>query len=752
MFSFFRIKQCFLIVFIASITLAATLSAQELPRTVAIMPFINETQERDIAPQMRKSFYNHFSSKPYRDVELTFVDEKIVSIEKSTGKGFAELTPQEVCQAIGCDGLIYGKVTDFTKIYAALYSQLGIEAEVWMVNAKTGEEVFRLKDAVKYHGGTIPISPLSLVMTAVSAAMNLREIQQIRLINELCYKLNEKIPSPEGMLAADLPSIKEVLTNGKESPFGKNKIIRVGLEGEKGLVATFDIGNFKKGILMRENDPGIYTGDYLVMPGDDAKDMPIIASLKRPGGLENQWLAIDDFITIDTTAPPQVTNLKAKGFPDRIEISWDQILNTPDLKGYRILRSEQPLSGYVEITTVEFATFEDKTAKPETVYYYRVIAFDKANNESDPQDSVKASLIAGEPVILTGELKKDMALNGLYTVKGDFVVPKPLTLTVEPGTNILFDEMSSLIVRGRLTADGKDSSVEFIPLGDNKWKGLVIEGGNITTNSVRIRGAITALTIQGSEGAIENTLLTGNETGIFISGTPSPVLRNSTITGNTIGVKIDRTDARIIGNNIFQNKEGIQMMAFSGEIKENNIFDNEQNVLAGGLTRIGPNYFGSVNAEEMRLSGINAPKVYDDRLPQGKVVDAVVNLYAELNSGERLKKAKELADDANEYFKKRNFGKASALFEESLRASPLAESYYYLALCHQEMREDEKAAKILKEGIEKFPRDSGLQKALGLIYYQSGNEKEAVKVFKEVIRLNPDDKQVKFMIERIEKN
>lgn len=242
------------------------ISDEELPKTVAILPFENKTEEMGIANQVRKAFYNHFSSKPYRDIELTVVDEKIIQLEKSSGKSILEIPPKDICEALGCDGLIYGKVIDYKKIYAVAYSQLGIEAEVWMINTKTGKEVFRLKDSVRYHEGGVPLSPLSAVMTAISTAMNIRDIQQVRMLNELCYKFNEKIPSPEGLIE-QRPVIKEVLTNAKDSPFGKGKVIQVGAEGDRGMLATFDIGSFKKGIPMKETQPGIYIGEYVVMPG-----------------------------------------------------------------------------------------------------------------------------------------------------------------------------------------------------------------------------------------------------------------------------------------------------------------------------------------------------------------------------------------------------------------------------------------------------------------------------------------------------
>ncbi|MEW6674995.1 MAG: GNA1162 family protein [Nitrospirota bacterium] len=723
----------------------------ELPRVVAVMPFQNDTQEIGVANQVRRAFYNHFSSKPYRDVELALIDEKIVHLEKSTGKGILDLKPQEVCQAMGCDGLIYGRITDYKKVYAGVYSQLGVEAEVWMVNTGTGKEVFRIKDSVRYHEGGVPMSPIGVVMTAVSTAMNIREIQQVRMVNELCYKFNEKIPSPTGVKVEDRPVIKEVLTNVKEGPFGKGKIIRAGLEGEPGLVATFDIGNFKKGIPMKETKPGIYMGEYLVMPGDNTRDMPIIASLKRPGGYESTWIDVSGFVTIDTTPPPQIKGLRAKGFQDRIEISWETIKNTPDLKGYAILRSEQPLSGYVEVARVELSAFEDKTVKPETAYYYRVVAFDHTGNESELHDPVRASLISKEPVILSGELKKDTILSGIYLVKGELIVPKGLLLTLEPETGIMFDESASLNVYGRMIANGKESPVELVPSGDKKWKGITIEGGNVVMNGFHIKGAVTAMLIQNTEGHIENGVITDNDTGVSISGTPSITVKNCTISGNRMGIELQKTDAKILQSNIFQNTDGILMKGFSGEIRDNNIFDNSRNISSESPVKISANYLGSINIDEMKISGVSLAKVYDSRIPDGKIVDAISNPYATLTQEERQKKATEFVIEAGNYFRQRNYGKASTLFEEALKAFPTPETYYYLALCYQEMKEDERSLKFLKEGVEKFPKDSTLQKALGLMYYQQGNEVEAKKAFEEVVRLSPEDRQVKFLLERMGK-
>lgn len=730
---------------------AQAVAEEELPRIVAVLPFQNDTEERGIANQVRKAFYNHFSSKPYKDIEPSILDEKIVYLEKSTGKTVLELKPAEVCQSLGCDGLVYGRITDFKKVYAGVYSQLGVEAEVWIVNTKTGKEVLRLKDAVRYHEGGVPLSPLGIIMTAVSTAMNLREIQQVRLVSELAYKLNEKIPSPSGIAAEDMPAIKEVLTNIKEGPFGKGKIIRAGLEGDKSMVAIFDIGNYKKNIPMKEVKPGIYTGEYLVLPGDNIKDMPIVASLKKPGGYESQWIDVSGFVTIDTTPPPQVKGVKAKGFHDRIEIAWEPLKDISDLAGYKVLRSEQPLSGYTEVAKIEVNTFEDRTATPDKVYYYRVSAFDQTGNESDPQDPLRTALVSKEPLMLSGELKKDTVLSGVFLIKGDLIVPKGLSLTLEPETRMMFDANVSLLVYGKMVVNAKDSPVELTPSGDKKWKGISVEGGTIALNGLRTKGAVTAMLLQNTEGTVENGVITDSATGIFISGTPSVSVKNSTISGNKTGIELQKTGAMIILSNIFLNKEGIRIKGFSGEIKDNNIVDNEKNISSESNIKIGANYLGSINVDEMRIKGISLIKTYDNKVPDGKIVDAIFNPYALLSNEERQKKATEILIEAGNYFRQRNYGKAVMLFEEALKAFPTAETYYYLALSYQEMKENDKAMKYLKEGVEKFPKDSTLQRSLGMMYYEKGSEAEAKKVFEEVLRLSPGDRQVKFLLERIGK-
>lgn len=757
-------KQALLIILLLFVTACApTLKVQQqaggveikdsdFPRHVAILPFVNGTGEPGLEVLVRRNFANHFSSKNYADLKLPVVDEKVVLFEKASGRNPQQATPQELSVALGADGILYGKVTEYNKIYTGVYSQLGVEAEVWLVNARTGTELFRFKEVVRYHEGGVPLSPLSAVVTVVSTAMNVREVQKVRLVNELCGKFMEKIPSPKGMASDARPQIKDVLTNAADGPFGPRRVIEAGLEGEPGLVATFDIGNFRKGLPMKEVKPGTYAGNYAVLPDDNTRDMPITVTLTRPGGYETCWIDPGGFVTIDTTPPPPVAGLRVKGYPDRIEVSWESLKNVPDLMGYRVLRSESPLSGYAEVGVVEAPAFRDVGATSGKSYYYRIVSLDKVGNAGESGESVRGALVGIDPQQVSGELKGDTAWDGAYLVTAPVTVPSGVTLTISDNSHILFAPTAGLQVFGKLAVKGAEAPVEFAPSGEGKWAGISLDGAVATMSRFTLRGAQTGIRSTESETSISGGVISGCETGIAVTGMRQVEVQATTISGNATALRLTATAARVVGSSFIGNKQAISAGAFSGEIRDNNFIDNEGNITADKPLAVGPNWFGTVQADGLRLGNVSASHVYDGRIPGGTVIAAVVDPYGKMTPEERRKKGAELLIEAGNYFRERNFGKALGLFQEHLNVAPCAETYYYLSLCHQEMKEQDRALKVLNQGVGKFPHDALLWKSLGMLLYEKGEETEAGKALKEVLRLSPDDRQAAFVLKRLKQD
>lgn len=123
--------------------------------------------------------------------------------------------------------------------------------------------------------------------------------------------------------------------------------------------------------------------------------------------------------------------------------------------------------------------------------------------------------------------------------------------------------------------------------------------------------------------------------------------------------------------------------------------------------------------------------------------------YATLTQDERQIKSTELLIEAGRYFRMRNFGKAANLFSENLKVLPSAETFFYLSICHQEMKDADRAFTYLREGTEKFPMDPLLWRSLGVMAYEKGDEMGAKKALEEALRLSPDDRQARFMLDRI---
>jgi hypothetical protein len=722
----------------------------DFPATVAILPFANDTKEHGLDVAVRRAFANHFSAKNYRDMKLPLVDEKLLLFQKSSGKTVAETPPAELARVAGCDGLLFGRVTDYQWIYAGVYSRIGVEAEVWMVNAKSGKELFRMREAVRYHEGGIPATPLSAVVTVVSTALNLRDIQKVRLVNELAYKFMAKLPSPRSLAeTGQRPVIYEVLTNGAEGPFIPRKVIRVAMRGEPGLVGSFDIGAFRRGVPLREEKPGIYVGEYTVLPGDNAADMPIIVTLSRLGGLENQWTDISGFVTVDTTPPPRVAGLRAKGFPDRVELVWDGLKDISDLRGYRVLRSDKPLSGFREIAFVESPNFSDTTAVPGSDFHYRIVASDQAGNDADPTDSLRARLSSRDPVPLSGTLSKDTVLEGTYLVNGTVVTPAGVTLTIQPETRLLFTEGRGMVIRGKLVINGGETAVQLLPAQGGKWSGVTVDGGQAELGGFRLQGALNGLVVKDADARILRGVMSGCDTGIEITGNGAVELRETTLSGNRVGLRMSRSIATVSGNTIVQNDTGVELAFFSGKLEGNNVFDNGINLAAPAEQRVGVNYLGSVRREEMRLKRVTVERVYDARLPGGREVVPEDNPYLRLSFEERQRKQAEIIAEAGEYFRKRNFGKSATLFEEALKVAPSADIYYYLAISCQEMKEEERALATLQRGVASFPRDANLWKSLAMLAYERGENDTARRALDEALRLSPNDRQSRFLRERL---
>jgi len=163
---------------------------------VVILPFENGTSEKEMEVLVRRSFYNHFSSKRYHDIELDEIDRALEEIGKTSTKTWRDLTPSALGQLFHTDLVIYGKVMEYNKIFLGLYSQIAMTVQVEMVGCKSGEGLWRKTVTKRSHDGGVPFSLFGLIPSTLRSGFHMKNERTLDLIDRINRELMELIPDP----------------------------------------------------------------------------------------------------------------------------------------------------------------------------------------------------------------------------------------------------------------------------------------------------------------------------------------------------------------------------------------------------------------------------------------------------------------------------------------------------------------------------------------------------------------------------
>ena len=185
-------------------------------------------------------------------------------------------------------------------------------------------------------------------------------------------------------------------------------------------------------------------------------------------------------------------------------------------------------------------------------------------------------MAANDPAAALGDLilEQDTTWSGSITVDGVVVVGRKATLTISPGTTILFKRRdlnhdgigdSEIRVLGRIQAQGTArqpitfKSAEPIP-APKDWSYLLIfaSGKKNTIEYCQFHDAFSGLQIHFSTAMVNDCLFADNQEGLRF-GRAKLTLRHNLITRNTIGVRFTRMEGpvEIQHNEINNNQVGI---------------------------------------------------------------------------------------------------------------------------------------------------------------------------------------------------
>lgn len=428
------------------------ISARELPRTIAVLPFKPLPEKEEQARVLTSMIYGALSATPYDVLKLQVVEERLARAGLADPAVANAKPPAELAKVLGVEGIVYGELTHWDRIYLAVYSQVAAGGHVRLVDARSGQTLFERKEVSRTHEGGLPTNPMSAAITVIQTALKLREIELIRACDDLVRGLTKGVPVPPADTARRPPALTNVVADGKDRLLKTGDVVTVIAQGQQGVIGSFDVVPVAKGLAMEETGEGVFVGRYTVKPGDNGKETYVVVRLTDSFGRVAEREDVLGRFSVDTESPATPGGL-AVGLRERaVHVSW-AVGSEPDLAGYRVYRSDSQLTGFAPVGTVEAPAFRDELTG---MRYYRVSALDRAGNESAPSASVGLPVL---PAVLRGAVVRESYLvpaNSPYVVEGRVSVEEGAALHILPGVVVrLAPGADGILVKdGRLLARG----------------------------------------------------------------------------------------------------------------------------------------------------------------------------------------------------------------------------------------------------------------------------------------------------------
>ncbi len=119
------------------------------PRSIAILPVLNETVSLKAPEMFRPILLNKLSQKGYEISSISFIDEKLLEREIREAGQIHSLTPQELGKLLGVDALLYSTATEFNTTYLLTYASMTVGGRFELKDAKTGSLLWESEHQVK---------------------------------------------------------------------------------------------------------------------------------------------------------------------------------------------------------------------------------------------------------------------------------------------------------------------------------------------------------------------------------------------------------------------------------------------------------------------------------------------------------------------------------------------------------------------------------------------------------------------------
>ncbi|MDQ6950895.1 MAG: DUF799 family lipoprotein [Mariprofundales bacterium] len=535
-----------------------------LPASIAVLPFINRTKEQAAFDIVRKTMFNHLSTRNYHLPHLHDVDQRLKAAGWSDPATLESVPVNRLTETLGVDAVLYGEITSFNRYFLGIYSQIAVGVRLRLVD-HNGKELWHGANTVRTHAGGISLSPVGLILDAIAAATHLREVNMYRAADDLGRELIPQIPQPEQMAAITPPRITQVVHDGVGRLLHYGDSLKVAMEGEPGLKGFVRIDGWKT-FDLREEQKGFYTATITIDSKVNLRHAALVGVLTNDDSVQSEQISPIGLITIDNQPPAKVQGLHATTISSGIRLDWSSI--DRDIYSYAIAKSAHALGPFRDLGHSKDPQFTDPYAQPFTTQFYRISATDLAGNQGEAvtisaQRLPDARFSSAKPLPsrLGGEIHgihRLRASDGPFQLQGTLLIAADGVLLVEPGVTIESSANGALRVEGELQMLG--SAQRGIRLHGGKGITLATTAP-VSLQYVTIEQAAVAITTQIGAATINHShLIHSSYSALDIQGTSRPQILNSEIRGaSSSAVVISGRAQPTLHGNVFSENQPFHM-------------------------------------------------------------------------------------------------------------------------------------------------------------------------------------------------
>ncbi len=150
------------------------------PRSILVVPPANKTTAVDAPAVFLTTVSAAFSERGYYVFPVFLVQDILNDLGATDEGAIAAVPPEKFKEVFGTDSVLYVTITDWTTSYIVLASNIIVGAEYRLVDATTGEVIWKHKERIVHDsggggggGGIIG----AVVVAAVKAAMTATMVQ-----------------------------------------------------------------------------------------------------------------------------------------------------------------------------------------------------------------------------------------------------------------------------------------------------------------------------------------------------------------------------------------------------------------------------------------------------------------------------------------------------------------------------------------------------------------------------------------------